>query len=168
MYEMASSFLREKGYSHYEISNYCLPRYISLHNMNYWRRGEYLGFGPAAHSFHQGKRQSNVAEVMRYCELIERGLLPVDSVTVPTPEEAIKETIFLGLRTRQGINLGDIIQMRGAGKEGSVSEDAILTGLSLYFDRGLIAFNKGMLHLTEKGFPLSNTLIVEVMRKLRL
>jgi oxygen-independent coproporphyrinogen-3 oxidase len=71
--------------------------------MNYWTGGEYLGLGPAAHSFLDGRRFSNAANLYEYLEALEKGRRPtIDDRS--GEQERIFEAIMLGLRTSQGID----------------------------------------------------------------
>ena len=64
--------MKENGYEHYEISNFCKNGLYSFHNSNYWKGEHYLGLGPSAHSFNGISRQWNIASVIQYCEMIRR------------------------------------------------------------------------------------------------
>jgi oxygen-independent coproporphyrinogen III oxidase len=80
-----------------------IPAHACRHNMNYWTGGEYLGLGPAAHSFLDGRRFSNVANLYEYMEALEKGRRPmIDDHS--GEKERIFEAIMLGLRTAQGID----------------------------------------------------------------
>jgi oxygen-independent coproporphyrinogen-3 oxidase len=68
LFEETRTFLRSRGFTHYEISNFALPGYECLHNLNYWRGGEYLGLGPAAASHLNGKRFKNRANLDAYLQ----------------------------------------------------------------------------------------------------
>ena len=65
-YEKAREYLKAKGFSRYEVSNFALPGYESRHNLNYWRRGEYIGFGVAASSFMNNRRFTNTRDLDEY------------------------------------------------------------------------------------------------------
>lgn len=86
MYKLICRMLKEAGYIHYEVSNYCLPGKESRHNINYWRGGEYIGCGHGSHSYAAGYRFNYTG----YMEQI-------------TPEDAESEKIMLGLRLAEGI-----------------------------------------------------------------
>ena len=68
LFEETRKYLNLCGYAHYEISNFALKGYECLHNLNYWRGGEYLGLGPAAASHLDGKRFKNYANLDAYLE----------------------------------------------------------------------------------------------------
>jgi len=169
MYEICARSLRETGYEHYEISNYALPGQQSRHNMNYWKRGEYLGIGPAAHSFIEGVRRSNVANVEWYCEMLEGGKPPAEQSQQITGKEAAREEIFLGLRTREGVDIGSIVERYLSSQdEPSQLMKRLGQALAPYTGLGHVEFEGGMLSLTEKGFSLSNAIIVVVFQALGL
>ncbi len=93
-----SNFLVDNGFERYEISNFALPGYESKHNLNYWARGEYLGFGISAHSFFDGVRRENAATLAEY----ERGTATLEKLT---EKDVIEEKIMLGLRCNLGVSL---------------------------------------------------------------
>lgn len=110
LYEITRDFLEEKGFIHYETSNFSesLKR-RSNHNVKYWNFSPYRGFGPAAHSFYPDlkKRSWNVRDLPLYIETLEKGLLPVDDMEILTKEQMITEAVYLGLRQNTGINTDD-------------------------------------------------------------
>ena len=81
----ARSVLGERGFVHYEISNFCLPGRECQHNLNYWRGGEYLGLGPAAASHLGGRRWKNLADLPAY---------------LSSPSGVIEEAEELGLKEK--------------------------------------------------------------------
>ncbi len=103
-YEYAHSLLTSKGYDHYEISNYCLPRHHSHHNTSYWNNEKYLGIGPGAHSFNVVSRQFNVNNNAKYIESIKSGEIAYSLETL-TRSDKINEQIMTGLRTKWGCDL---------------------------------------------------------------
>lgn len=78
MYEEAIRVLEQHGLMQYEISAFAKPGYPSKHNLGYWTGRPFLGFGPSAFSFWEGRRFRNIANLNRYCELLKNGLSPVD------------------------------------------------------------------------------------------
>lgn len=104
MYKMAIDVLAPV-YELYEVSNFAKsPRYRSLHNLNYWNEGEYYGFGVSAAGFSGNTRYQNTKNFKEYV------LNPIKSkeTTVLSPEERLEETIFLGFRKMEGINIKEI------------------------------------------------------------
>lgn len=105
-YRKTIDMLLKHGYEQYEISNYARdPALRSRHNMKYWNHVPYLGFGPSAHSFWDGKRRSNVRSVVLYHQQLQAGQLPIAHEEVIDAGKEEFEKIFLSLRTNQGLNL---------------------------------------------------------------
>lgn len=98
--------LLSAGYEHYEISNFARsPGFRSRHNQKYWHHAPYLGFGPAAHSFSGKTRQWNIKDVAVYIRRMEEGLSPREDSETLTRRQLMIETVYLGFRTRDGIDL---------------------------------------------------------------
>jgi len=96
--------LEQAGYLHYEISNYARgEKNVSRHNRKYWQHAPYLGLGPSAHSFREGKRWWNCRSVAEYCRMLEKRMSAVSGEEVLTPEQLELEALYLGLRTRRGV-----------------------------------------------------------------
>ncbi len=113
-YEFACGRLREAGYEHYEISNWGLPGFRSRHNLKYWRREPYLGFGAGAHSFDGRWRWANAHDPATYAAAIQQDRLPLEQLEEVTPKQALDEELFLGLRQLEGIDLASIEAQYGA------------------------------------------------------
>jgi oxygen-independent coproporphyrinogen-3 oxidase len=107
-YEHAREFLATAGYQHYEISNWSLPGRRSRHNLKYWRREPYFGFGAGAHSFDGARRWSNVHDPNAYVAAIEQHGQLYDQDDLVTPQQALDEELFLGLRQLEGIDISKI------------------------------------------------------------
>jgi oxygen-independent coproporphyrinogen-3 oxidase len=105
--------LGEAGLQQYEISNFARPGQESRHNLRYWRRAEYLGFGMAAHSFLGARRFANTRDIRRYIELAPAAR---DFEETLSDAETQHETIFLQLRQTSGMCYEDLVALRG--KEG--------------------------------------------------
>ena len=104
LYAYGYSLLKEKGYTRYEVSNFALEGYESRHNLNYWKRGEYIGFGVAASSFMLGQRFTNTFDLDEYMKCIISGFYPAITCDKVTEGEAKFEYVMLGLRTRYGFS----------------------------------------------------------------
>ena len=101
-----SLVLEQHGYDHYEVSNFSLsPSRRSRHNMKYWEHVPYLGIGPSAHSFSGKKRWWNIANAHDYITEIARSRTVVSQSEELSNDQLALETLFLGLRTKDGIDL---------------------------------------------------------------
>ena len=104
LYDYGYGLLKEHGFSRYEVSNFCKKGYESRHNLNYWRRGEYIGFGVSASSFFYGRRFTNTFDLDEYMKCILSGFLPVIESEKVEEQDAKFEFVMLALRTAEGIS----------------------------------------------------------------
>ncbi|MBT3630910.1 MAG: radical SAM family heme chaperone HemW [Candidatus Marinimicrobia bacterium] len=105
MYDWGRDFLEKSGYPNYEVSNHAKPGFECRHNLNYWTGVEYLGFGPAAHSYFGNNRTWNLRNLDTYMEGIKvTGSGATDSEII-TPSMARNEMILTRLRLTRGLNL---------------------------------------------------------------
>lgn len=150
MYEYLCMLMKEYGYKHYEISNFCIDGYESKHNLKYWHDEEYIGFGPSAHSFLCGKRFYRPADFSRFCtgELIADG-----------SGGDVEEFIMLGLRLSEGITNG-----RFRLRFGYDIPEKYISRAKRFADLGLVKIFSDGFALTEKGFMVSNSLIAEILK----
>jgi oxygen-independent coproporphyrinogen-3 oxidase len=109
MYLTAMERLDRAGYEQYEISNVARPRRRSAHNMKYWTDGEWLGFGPGAHSTRGRVRWKNVASTEEYVQRLERVQSPATDHLKRSEAERLGDALFTGLRLTEGVNL-DVIR----------------------------------------------------------
>ena len=153
-YLAAVSYLAEQGYAQYEISNFARPGYESRHNLKYWTLGEYLGFGPGAHSDFGGRRFG----AARSLDAFLRGEEQYDENSVPSPRERAAERVMLALRTARGL-APDALPM---------PLTPALPFLRRCAEAGLARESDGRWSLTPRGFLVSNRIIVEVQERLGL
>jgi oxygen-independent coproporphyrinogen-3 oxidase len=111
MYETAMSRLEAAGLEQYEISNVARPGRRSRHNLKYWTDGEWLGFGPGAHSTRGGVRWKNTPSTEEYSDRIASGAPVAVDVRRLTPDERLGDALFTALRLVDGID-GNAIQTR--------------------------------------------------------
>jgi oxygen-independent coproporphyrinogen-3 oxidase len=154
-YEMAQAALRGAGYHHYEISNWAKPGFESKHNLKYWRREPYLGFGAGAHSFSRAQRWANAHDAAAYVNAIASGRLPVEQLEAVTPERALEEELFLGLRQLDGIDVGRIEREYGVGLAGRFDQLA---------SAGLVEREGDVVRLAPEKLSVSNEVFVELMK----
>lgn len=102
------------GYEHYEVSNFCKPGRSALHNQRYWDGSPYLGLGLGAHSYRHPMRRWNVRSMDDYLRSLRGGHLPVADEEVLGREAARLERIWLALRTRGGLDVGNLPPATGA------------------------------------------------------
>jgi oxygen-independent coproporphyrinogen-3 oxidase len=154
-YEMAQEVLGASGYHHYEISNWAKPGFESKHNLKYWRREAYLGFGAGAHSFSGTERWANAHDAASYVGAVESGRLPVEQLEEVTKERALDEELFLGLRQLDGIDVGRIERDYGVALGGRFDPLA---------SAGLVERDGNMVRLVPGRLSVSNEVFVELMR----
>ena len=154
-YEMAQEVLGGAGYHHYEISNWAKPGFESQHNLKYWRREPYLGFGAGAHSFSGTERWANAHDAAEYVRAVESGRLPLEQLESLTTEKALEEELFLGLRQLDGIDVGRIEQEYGVKLAGRFDPLA---------SAGLVVREGSLVRLAAGKLSVSNEVFVELMR----
>ena len=139
-------YLKEKGYEHYEISNFCKSGKESRHNLKYWQTEEYIGIGPSAHSFLDGKRFFYPADLRKFISCPE--------TVVEGDGGDDEERLMLGLRLKKGINLLEFYE--------NVPQN-LIEKINKFESEGLVSYNHPHLYLTDKGMLLSNILITELI-----
>lgn len=143
-----SSYLQDKGMTRYEISNFAYPGYESKHNLNYWARGEYLGFGLGAHSFVDGKRVANLDSFAGF----KAKKTEVEDLS---KTEQIEEIIMLGLRCCLGVDMQ---------KLASLGYDITLNSFYKdYIQEGVLTQEGETLFLNPVFYHLSNTIIANLL-----
>lgn len=114
-FSMLTSSLQEKGYEHYEISNFAREKKYALHNTAYWQGKWYLGIGPSAHSYNGISRQWNMANNALYIKSLKENNIPSEK-EILTETERANEFIMISLRTMWGLDLNKFRQMVSAGE----------------------------------------------------
>jgi oxygen-independent coproporphyrinogen-3 oxidase len=154
-YEMAEEKLGAAGYHHYEMSNWAKPGFESKHNLKYWRREAYLGFGAGAHSFSGSERWANAHDAAEYVKAVESGRLPIEQHEVLTAERALEEELFLGLRQLDGIDVARIEREYGVALAGRFDPLA---------SAGLVKREGSMVRLAREKLSISNEVFVELLK----
>ena len=105
MYKRGVEMLKNRGYMHYEISNFSLQNFECIHNLTYWNGDEFMGFGVSASSFINHCRIKNETDIYKYMKRIENNEKPVVYVKRLSREREIREAFILGLRKIEGVNI---------------------------------------------------------------
>src|SRR5208282_2911579 len=154
-YELAQSELKAAGYEQYEISNWAKPGFASKHNLKYWRREPYLGFGAGAHSFSGKQRWANMHDSAGYVSAIAAGKPAIESVQPVTQELALEEEFFLGLRQLAGIDLARIERQYHIDLNEKIGRLAT---------NGMVERDGNVLRLAPTKLSVSNEVLVELLR----
>ena len=153
-YDHACERLAAEGFEHYEISNWGLAGLRSRHNLKYWRREPYLGFGAGAHSFDGVKRWANAHDAAPYVTCIEQGVSPREQEQAVTRAEALEEELFLGLRQIEGVDLAAIEQAYDVNLSARVAE---------LREQGLVELSGSRLRIAPGRLAVSNGVLVELL-----
>ena len=153
MQRLCTRALAAAGFARYEISNYARRGFACRHNRVYWRRGEYLGFGCAAHSFFGGERFRNASDLEGYL----RGARGLERERVDG-KAAREEIIMLATRTGEGLSLEnwreDFGEDFASGREKTLEE---------LRRTGLLEIADGRVYLTEKGMEVHNAVVLALL-----
>lgn len=166
MYEHGIEWLERAGYRRYEVSNFSRPGFECRHNIGYWQGEWYLGLGVAAHSMLPSEkdgakwmRKGNAPDVQAYIRALQNGLeAPTDGVDLITPEDAMFETMMLGLRTTFGVDA-----QRFAVRHGVELQSRFGTQLESLVRDGLGQWHEGRFALTPRGIEVQNDVLMRFM-----
>lgn len=158
MYEDTAAILKEYGYEQYEISNYAKKGKRCRHNVGYWTRCDYLGFGLGAASLWGNKRFSNTADMEEY---LNNSAFP-ERIRLMEPvlsrEDEMAEFMFLGLRMTEGVSEAAFRQEFGVEMREIYGEV-----LKKYTDMELLEEKDGRIFLTRKGIHVSNSVMSDFL-----
>lgn len=160
MYELALDRLQAAGWHHYEVANWAAdPTRRSLHNLLYWRNGEYLGCGAGAHGQVGGRRWMNHLAPLAYIRAVESGQPPTSNLEEIPPPTARGETMMLGLRLlEQGVSRAAF-----AARHGLAVEDAFPGTVRRLVDLGMVTDDGATICLTRRGLLLANDVCAEFL-----
>jgi oxygen-independent coproporphyrinogen-3 oxidase len=158
MMKTAHSRLCAEGYVRYEISNYAKPGFSCKHNIKYWQNAEHVGVGPSATTFIDGVRSQNVSDLPRYFSILDWWAAPHEYEECLDAEKRARETLFLGLRMREGVDLADFRLKTGCDVLELCGEEiARFSGL------GLVEFSDGRMRLTDEGVYVADSVFAELV-----
>lgn len=149
------SFMKDRGFQHYEISNFCRPGMQARHNLVYWTGGSYLGLGPSAHSYDAVKktRFKNVSSLHAYAQHLEQDRLPVEWTEHLTSEQLELEKWMLAIRLDEGFAKDWLQAPYQKTKAQTLMTEGLLEPHPQHPDR---------LRATARGFALSDALVREL------
>ena len=160
MYLGGVEILEKKGFARYEVSNFAKPGDESIHNMNYWNRGEYIGFGSGAHSFFDGRRFCAPEMYPRWRDYVNAGA-PESQLTYDelNNDDILTERVWLSLRQRSGLDLN------------ALASDSITVkpeGYMPWVDKGFATINGGILKLVGRGWIFMDSVVTDVLNSVAL
>lgn len=148
MFSLVNEVTNENGYEHYEISNYALPGFESVHNMLYWNFSSYDAIGLGAASFNQKERITNAFTLKDFFQG-KKEIIPL------TNKDLLNEKMMMGLRMKKGILISEIE------KEFKISLFKEFPEINQLMNQGLLEIFQERLKLTNKGLFLGN-LVFEI------
>ncbi len=144
-YNITTRMMHQRGYEHYEISNFCLPGDYSRHNTAYWQGKHYLGVGPSAHSYNGVSRQWNVANLIKYIDSAAAGVVESEMEFLNQVTQ-LNEYIMTSLRTMWGC---DLVEVRR--RFGSENAEKLLGNALGYIESHQMIYVEDKLILTPEG-----------------
>jgi oxygen-independent coproporphyrinogen-3 oxidase len=144
-FEILINTLQSNSYEQYEISNFAQNGQYSKHNTSYWKREEYLGVGPSAHSYNGFSRQSNISNNIKYLAAINQNQIPAQ-IEELTPEYYLNDYLMTGLRTIWGCEIVEIEKI--VGNRWEVENKEIL---DKYLKKEFLLVDNQILTITNKG-----------------
>lgn len=149
------------GYLCYEVSNFARSGFECKHNLNYWRRGPYVGFGPSACSFDGRKRHKNFTDLRIYNEIVSKGLLPIEYEECLSVREIIFEEVYLALRTTEGLG---IYQLRD---EPMIDLEKLYRTVSCLSENGYLNVSDDRIAVDSKFRLLTDGLVLEILDSIK-
>ena len=159
MYEYTIDYLKSHGYNQYEISNYAKGNFECKHNVLYWKCEEYVGIGASASGYFNGIRYNNICELDNYEKMILEGEKPIEWEEKLSIKDEIEESIFLGLRMNEGIQISDFKEKYNFDFEKEYKNE-----IEKLSKMELIEIDNNLMKLTQKGREISNSIFVEFIK----
>ena len=157
MYMLLCEKLKARGYEQYEISNFSKSGFYSRHNMKYWQSQEYISFGPAAHSYFEGKRYSYSRDIDKYIKCPQKVYDTENDGESVAKIDKMDEYVMLKLRLAGGVDEGEFFEKFGT----SFAEEYPET--EKFIKSGHMVRENGAYRFTSKGFFVSNYILTEIL-----
>ena len=145
--------LEQKGFDHYEISNFARKGHRAKHNTSYWQGKPYIGYGPSAHSFNGMQRQWNIAHNMKYIKALESEIIPSEKEDL-TIVDQFNELVLVRLRTMWGILIDEVAQD---------FQNHLLKQSEPLIENGFLQMSDGAITLTRQGKHMADFVSMELM-----
>lgn len=152
-FEYFQQQIDRNGWLHYEISNYCKPGAMAIHNTNYWKQKPYLGVGPSAHSYNGKSRRWNLANNPKYMKSVLANEVFWEEEKLSWSDQ-VNEFIMLGLRTMWGVDLNKLQRLHGH----EIEEYDI----DRFVQQGLLSNTNSHLVLTREGKAFADQIASEL------
>ena len=136
------------GFTHYEISNFCKPGFMAVHNGNYWKGEHYLGVGPAAHSYNEVSRRFNVRSNGQYIQSLENGKTFYEE-EILSPENKYNEYILTRLRTEWGCDTDEMEKLFGKSYTDHFIKNLQKHNQFITINKNIITLNKSGKHFAD-------------------
>jgi len=159
LFDLTQELTEADGLPAYEISNHARPGQESLHNLSYWRYGDYIGIGPGAHGRRLGQATERHKKPENFLSAVSRngnGLKVEQSLS---PSTRAAEALMMGLRLAEGIDLPSLRQKTGL----STDEMIDMQSVSKLAALGLVQFSQSHLTVLPKGMPLLDAILPELI-----
>ncbi len=156
-FEVLIKILKEAGFEHYEISNFCKPGLYSQHNSSYWKSQKYLGIGPSAHSYDLVSRRWNVSSISKYLDGLENDEAYFEA-EILTEQDRYNDFIITGLRTVWGITTTSV-QSQFPAKYLVHFQEVI----AKYTKSGILKNTNGTITLSQEGLFISDKIMADFM-----
>ncbi len=158
MYELAIDRLAERGFTHYEVSNFARPGHRSRHNEAYWTGREWFAAGPSAARYVDGVRETNHRSTTTWMRRLEAGESPVAEREQLTPEEKARERLVFGLRRLEGVRRQDFATQTGYQVEQLAGKE-----IERFTSLGLLSSDDECVRLTRAGLLVSDAIWPELL-----
>lgn len=158
LYLNTVEFLKKNKFNQYEISNFSKQNFESKHNLAYWNRRSYVGFGLGASSFDGATRYVNEKKLNKYLDACNKNKSIIDFSEDLDRQQVLLEKLMLGLRLRKGVGLQGVLY--------SLSNDEkikFLDNLKVLKSQSLVEEQEGRIFLTTKGMMLENEVVLKLI-----
>lgn len=136
------------GFEQYEISNFCRPGFMAVHNSNYWKNENYLGIGPSAHSYNGGGRRYNVKSNAAYIKGIQEGAVYFEE-EILSPNDLYNEYVLTRLRTAWGCDTAEMESRFGKKYSDYFTEGIKKHARHLIINKNKVTLNKAGKHFAD-------------------